>query len=130
MTFILTKIKNYPISVIYIIIIWVVCLIDVPETPLDNVRFIDKWTHIVMYLVLCLLIWLESLRQGRKSLLRLVVGAWLLPALMSGTIELAQAYCTNGHRSGDWLDFYANAFGCTLALVLAIALRKRMKSEE
>lgn len=125
MKFILTKIKNYPVSVMYIIIIWVVCLIDVPETPLDDVRFIDKWTHIAMYFVLCMVIRLEALRQGRKQQLRIIIGAWLLPLLMGGAVELAQAYCTNGHRSGDWMDFLANATGCTLSFLAQFAVRGR-----
>lgn len=125
MKFILTKIKNYPVSVMYIIIIWVVCLIDVPETPLDDVRFIDKWTHIAMYFVLCMVIRLEALRQGRKQQLRIIIGAWLLPLLMGGAVELAQAYCTNGHRSGDWMDFLANATGCSLSFLAVLAWRGR-----
>jgi hypothetical protein len=35
---------------------------------------------------------------------------------MSGLIELAQAYCTGGRRSGEWLDFLANSTGATLML--------------
>lgn len=125
MKFILTKIKNYPVSVMYIIIIWVVCLVDVPETPLDDVRFIDKWTHIAMYFVLCMVIRLEALRQGRKQQLCIIIGAWLLPLLMGGAVELAQAYCTNGHRSGDWMDFLANATGCSLSFLAQFAVRGR-----
>ena len=40
--------------------------------------------------------------------------------MMSGVIELLQAYCTGGRRSGEWLDFAANATGATLALVIGI----------
>lgn len=38
--------------------------------------------------------------------------------MMSGLIELLQAYCTGGRRSGDWLDFLANATGATLGCLL------------
>lgn len=125
MRFILTKIKNYPLSVIYIIIIWVVCLMDVPETPLSNVRFIDKWTHIVMYLGTCLMIWIEYKRNHvRPQWLRLLVWAWLAPALMSGLIEIIQATCTGGRRSGEWMDFYANTLGCTLAAIIGVVILK------
>lgn len=125
MRFIITKIKNYPVSVIYIIIIWVVCLMDVPETPLSNVRFIDKWTHIVMYLGTCLMIWIEYRRNHvRPQWLRLLVWAWLAPALMSGLIEIVQATCTGGRRSGEWMDFYANSLGCTLAAIIGVVILK------
>ncbi|WP_253952412.1 hypothetical protein [Xylanibacter muris] len=43
--------------------------------------------------------------------------AWLAPVIMSGAIELLQEYCTNGRRSGDWLDFAANIAGVTIAAV-------------
>ena len=41
---------------------------------------------------------------------------------MSGLIELLQAYCTGGRRSGDWMDFLANSVGATLALALGYGL--------
>lgn len=115
--FILQKVKNYPFSVFLIIVIWVICLIPIPETPLDHVAFIDKWTHVAMYGALCLAIWLEYLKNHPSiHKKRLIVGGWLLPVLQGGLLELLQAYCTNGTRSGDWLDFLANATGATLIL--------------
>ncbi len=45
--------------------------------------------------------------------------------MMSGLIELLQAYCTGGRRSGDWLDFAANTAGATLAAVIGILVVKR-----
>lgn len=142
MNFLIKKIKNYPISVTYIIIIWVLCFMDVPETPLDNVRFIDKWTHIVMYLGTCLTIWFEYIRSHtfyvprmanhissykvfQPNWSRLIIWSWLMPALMSGIIEVLQAYCTGGRRSGDWMDFYANTAGCTIALIIGYVIAKK-----
>lgn len=126
---IIEKISKYPVSVLYIIIIWVLCFMDVPETPLNNVTLMDKWVHIAMYLGTCLTIWFEYARchrAMRPQWLRLAVWAWLAPALMSGVIELGQAYCTGGRRSGDWYDFIANTIGCTLAAVIgAIVLKMR-----
>lgn len=54
--------------------------------------------------------------------MRLFCMAWLAPVVMSGVIELLQAYCTGGRRSGDWLDFAANSIGTTLASVTGILL--------
>ena len=42
---------GYPLSSVIIIGIWVLCFMDIPETPLSEVRFIDKWTHSAMYLI-------------------------------------------------------------------------------
>lgn len=56
----------------------------------------------------------------------LVSVAVVLPILMSGAIELAQAYLTTC-RSGDWWDFAANSLGVLLALGLAVVYRARRK---
>ncbi len=119
-------IRTYPVSCLLLAAIWVLCFCTPPHTPLDNVAFIDKWTHIVMYASTCAAIWIEYLRAHKTlSRRRLFVWAWLAPVLMSGLIELLQAYCTGGRRSGDWLDFAANTAGATLAAVIGILVVKR-----
>lgn len=105
--------------------IWVLCFCTTPHTPLDNVRFIDKWTHISMYFLTCTAIWFEMMRNHvGRMLSRLTLWAWAAPVAMSGIIELLQAYCTNGRRSGDWLDFAANAAGATMAALIGILVAR------
>lgn len=118
-------IRKYPFSCLFLALIWILCFCTPPHTPLDNVAFIDKWTHIAMYGGTCSAIWIEYLR-GHKDISksRLFVWAWLAPVLMSGLIEILQATCTGGRRSGDWLDFAANTAGATLAAVIGILLVK------
>ena len=126
MSFSSRLIRTYPVSCLLLAAIWVLCFCTPPHTPLDNVAFIDKWTHIVMYASTCAAIWIEYLRAHKTlSRRRLFVWAWLAPVLMSGLIELLQAYCTGGRRSGDWLDFAANTAGATLATVIGILVVKR-----
>jgi len=116
--------KRYPLSTALIFIIWVLCLTPwIPETPLNNVSLIDKWTHLVMYGTLCAVIWWEYLRQHRElNARRLFLWAFLAPVAMGGLVELAQAYCTNGHRSGDWLDFAANSLGVILGTIIGLIM--------
>lgn len=38
---------------------------------------------------------------------------------MSGMIELIQEHLTD-NRSGEWLDFLANAIGCTIGTVVGL----------
>lgn len=121
MNFLLQKARRYPVSCIIVLLIWVLSFIDVPETPLDDVRLIDKWTHIAMYGGLCLAVWAEYLRRHTAlNRAHLLLFAWLMPAVMGGAIELLQAYCTAGRRSGDPMDALANAVGATLAAVIGI----------
>ena len=116
--------KKYPLSILLTIAIWTVCLIPMPETPLDNVAMMDKWTHFAMYGTTCAVILGETLRNHRQrcSRAKLLVWAWLLPVLMSGLIEILQANCTGGRRSGEWLDFAANTVGATIGVAIGILL--------
>ena len=95
MNFIKHFIVKYPLSCLCVAAIWVLCFCTPPHTPLDQVAFMDKWTHLVMYGGTCSVMWIEYLRCHRRpSLKRLFVFDWLAPVLMSGVIELLQAYCT------------------------------------
>ncbi len=113
-----------------VVVIWVICLIPIPETPLSDVSMIDKWTHIVMYLVLSGVVGFEYIRANKKATpAQLLLWEWLLPVLMGGLVEIVQATCTGGVRSGDWLDFVADGIGSTLALAIGIlVVRFRAKA--
>ena len=63
----LSFVRVYPLSTFCILLIWVLSLTPFfPETPLDNVDFIDKYTHFIMYGGTCAVIWWEHLRHCRK----------------------------------------------------------------
>lgn len=123
MRYTLNLIRSYPVSCFYIAMIWVLCFMDVPDTPLKKLTLIDKWVHFVMYAGTCATIWLEYLRRHeRLNWLRIFLLACLAPWLMSGLIEILQAYCTGGRRSGDWLDFAANGIGVGIGAIIGILL--------
>lgn len=125
---VLKFIGDYPLSLLLTVIIWVLCFINVPETPLENITLMDKWTHIAMYLVLGIVIFWESNRKRKRTMppvqemkkAKVVLWTFVLPALMGGLIEILQANCTGGRRSGDWLDFAADSIGAALALVICM----------
>ncbi|HEY9551228.1 MAG TPA: VanZ family protein [Prevotella sp.] len=116
-------IKKYPLSTGAVATIWVLCFCSPPHTPLAQVSMIDKWVHMLMYFITCNLIWCEyALAHKNISFKKGIGHSWGLPILMSGLIELLQAYYTNGRRNGDWLDMAANSLGATLAIVSGILL--------
>ena len=125
---VLKFIGDYPLSLLITVIIWVLCFINVPETPLENITLMDKWTHIAMYLVLGIVIFWESNRKRKRAMppvqemkkAKVVLWTFVLPALMGGLIEILQANCTGGRRSGDWLDFAADSIGAALALAICM----------
>ena len=119
-------VRKYPFSVLCITLVWILSFVPFfPETPLDDVMFIDKWTHLVMYGGTCSVIWIEYLRKHPSlDKGKLFCWAWLAPIMMSGIIELLQENCTTT-RSGEWFDFAANSTGVTLAALLGILLAYR-----
>lgn len=117
-----TFLRRYPCSILCIALIWYLCMFKPPRTQLSEVQNFDKVVHISMYLGTCLTIWWEYLRSHvRRSWPRLVCWAIIAPILMSGIIELAQAYLTTT-RSGDWFDFLANSVGVVLAALIGSTL--------
>ena len=130
MTHELTKwIRRHPISVILILVIWYLSLFTPPKTELANVRFIDKWAHLLMYGSLAFVLWMEDwrVRKASPSMPR-ALALYIGPVAMSGLIELAQAYCTSV-RSGDWLDLAANAIGALAGIVLSGMLTRKMRKK-
>lgn len=131
-----TILRQYPLTILLATAIWVVCLIPVPETPLNDVSFIDKWTHFVMYAVLTLVLLYEhrkALRQanhagptarkaaapaGHKKSNSGSVWLLLLPISQGCLVELAQAYLTTC-RSGDWFDALCNTLGVLIGAGIA-----------
>lgn len=112
-------VKKYPLTAILIVIIGYLSFFTPPETPLSQVRFIDKWTHLILYGTLTLVLWTEDRRTlPHRTDIRRTLCLYLGAVAMSGCIELLQAYCTT-NRSGDWLDLAANAAGGLIGILLA-----------
>ena len=100
--------KKYPFSTCCIVLIWILSFLPFPEMEsLEDVPFVDKWTHVVMYGGTCCVIWMEYIRKHVSlDAEKLFFFAWLLPIVMSGVIE--------------WLDLAANSTGVTLAVIYGL----------
>ena len=115
--------KRYPLSLLCLALIFILSFTPFfPETPFDEVQFIDKWTHLVMYGGTTSVMWLEYLRNCRKEVCRpdfqtLFWVVFVGMILLGGLVELGQAYCTTT-RSGEWLDFWADSIGVLLGNLL------------
>lgn len=108
------RLVAYRLSLLLTMVIFALCLYDLPETPLDQVRFIDKYTHVLMYLAYGTVLWVETGLCDLPPHKRWsVCVAW--PVAMGGLIEVLQSLCTL-HRHGDLLDVAANSLGVVLAV--------------
>ena len=118
----LSHLKKYPISLCIIASIIYLSFFTPPKTNINEISGIDKLVHTCMYGGLCLIIWFEYLRSHRSiHLIKVCVWGIIAPIIMSGIIELMQAYCTKS-RSGEWLDFYANSLGAVIAALIGFNL--------
>ena len=116
-------IKQYTLSFICMVVIWILCLVPIPETPLSQINMVDKWTHIVMFGGWCTVLWLEyGLHHRVINMKRAIPYAIVFPILMGGLIEIVQQTCTGGNRSGDFIDFIADAIGVLLGAAIGIPL--------
>lgn len=114
-------IKEYPFSIIIILVITYLTL----SQPMEIGRLLfkgwDKFAHFAMYGTLSGVFWIEFLLKHRKkqvNYLYAMVGGVLYPVLFGGFLEICQRYFTH-YRSGDWWDFLSNMGGVVLATLIA-----------
>lgn len=112
--------KKYPLSLLIVAAVLYLSFFKPPTMEAAHFPGFDKLAHICMYAGLSGMLWFEFFRNHRlqRAAWHGWIGAVLCPVLLSGLIELLQAYATT-YRSGDWLDFLANCTGVGLATVLA-----------
>lgn len=120
--------KTYPLTLLTVAVICYLSFFTPPQTELDNISNIDKLVHTCMYGGLSIIIWWEYLKKHDTICWkRFIPISVVFPIMMSGIIELLQAYCTT-NRSGEWLDFAANSLGVVLAFIAGnFVLRRIMK---
>lgn len=78
----------------------------------------DKYLHTVIFLLFAVLWRMAGWSVGRVLAVGLVY---------AGLIELIQAVVPEIHRSGDWLDFGADALGVAIGLLLANFLLRSIR---
>ena len=118
-----TILRRYPLTILLALAIWVVCLIPVPETPLNEISFIDKWTHFVMYAVLTLVL----LYEHRKALRSNVNAATATDrsdvnaatATDRSDVNVAPAGHKKSNSSSAWLLLLPISQGCLVELAQA-----------
>ena len=116
---------RYPIALLVILGIVLLSLLPIPDVNMGvHVPLADKWTHMVMYGVLTLIIWFEYRRSHSQwNTLKLLLFAFAAPIVLGGILELAQANLTTC-RSGEWLDFAANTIGVCIGTIGGLLMKR------
>ncbi len=117
----LVSARPYLLSLIWALVIFVLCATPGKYIPaaswLDLLSF-DKLVHAGLFFILCSLLFIGGVRHHKKTFYFVIV--FFTCIAYGGLLEIMQARCFS-QRSGDWLDFIANSFGC---LVSWLMLRK------
>ena len=123
-------VKEYIWTTLVTVGIVVLSTIPIPENPpLEDVPLIDKWVHMVMYGGLVFVMWIDHAVRNKKTFswaARIIMVLYAIA--LGGAMELVQAYLTTC-RSGDWIDFEADAVGALLGLLLCAGLNWKWKEK-
>ena len=119
------KLKENLLTVLVTAIIITLSTIPIPEkAPMSDVPLIDKWVHMLMYMGLVFVMWFDHVaRNKRVAKGKHFLFMFLYATLLGGLMELVQAYLTTC-RSGDWVDFEANAIGAAIGVGLSLLVNK------
>lgn len=124
---------RYKVSIFIYVVIWILCLMPVPEMPMATGNLTDKWAHMLMFGTLTLCLGLEhrvyrkvkgEIKREMSSMIQTLRHpiVWLLPVVSAVLTELAQAFLTSGRRSGDPIDALADVIGVLFGVMSAFII--------
>ena len=114
------------LAVIWTIIIFILCCTPgkyIPTVSWLELLSFDKFVHASIFFTLACL-WLMYLHYSNKLSTPSISITILMCIAYGGILEIMQATLFS-QRSGDWLDFIANSFGCFMGL-LFFSKKKRL----
>ena len=122
--------KRYFWTTLVTVAIVVLSTMPIPEeAPLGDVPLIDKWVHMVMYAGLVFMMWVDHVVRSKQKYTWTARILILLYAIaLGGAMELVQAYFTTC-RSGDWIDFEADAVGALIGKLICVGLNWKFKTK-
>jgi VanZ family protein len=117
--------RKYCFTIIWSIVIILLSIIkfDVKEVEVVLIPHIDKWIHFLLYLVLGGVLCFETHISTFFSKMLVV----FYPFALGGLLELIQEFFV--HRSGDWIDFFADVLGTFVGILCYVIFQKRWKKQ-
>ena len=107
-------------GIIALIIFYLTCLVNVDSIPVpEKILHFDKIAHFGMFFVFSGVIYHDyyRLHDGKPNKYKWVLFGLVVPVIYGGLIEIAQENFFS--RSGEFLDFAADAIGSMFATVIA-----------
>jgi VanZ family protein len=104
-------------AISWTVIIFILCSTPgqyIPTTNWLELLSFDKFVHASMFFIL-LCLWLVYWFRSNKLSTKTIIITLFFSIVYGGLLEIMQATLFS-HRSGDWLDFIANSFGCLMGL--------------
>jgi VanZ family protein len=104
---------SFSAAILWTLIIFGLCCTPgqyIPTTNWLELLSFDKFVHASIFFTLAVL-WLVYIYSSRKLSKSSMIFIISLCVAYGGMLEIMQATVFS-NRSGDWLDFIANSFGC------------------
>ena len=104
-------------AITWTIIIFILCCTPgryIPTTNWLELLSFDKFVHASIFFTLTCLWLVYAFKLNKLSLAAMIIVIFCCVAY-GGLLEVMQATVFS-QRSGDWLDFIANSFGCLMGL--------------
>ncbi len=108
-------------GIIALAIFYLTCIVNVDSIPVpDRVLHYDKLAHFGMFFVLSGAIYFDyyHFHKGKPNKFMWVLLGLVIPVIYGGAIEIVQEQFFS--RSGEWMDFVADALGSLSATVIAL----------
>ena len=105
------------LAILWTLIIFILCSTPghfIPTTNWLELLSFDKFVHASIFFTLTFLWLLVGFKKNKLSLIT-VIFIILVCISYGGLLEIMQAKVFS-ERSGDWLDFIANSFGCLIGV--------------
>ena len=104
-------------AIVWTLIIFILCSTPghfIPTTSWLELLSFDKFVHASIFFILSCLWLIVGFKSNKLSLIT-VIFIILVCISYGGLLEIMQAKVFS-ERSGDWLDFIANSFGCLIGV--------------
>jgi len=119
----ITLLKKYWLTILYVLIVLILCFMNPAAFPASPVKNFDKLVHVLMFLGLSGVVFFDNTNYLRSpiSKMRIFLSSLLFPIALGGLIEIMQADLTKT-RTGDWYDFFSDQIGAFIGYVIALLI--------